>query len=67
MKKPSVSHGYSKESLEEKARWFQQLSIQERMDLLCFYTDLILSNNPEISKKRNAQSTGGRIQRVTRA
>lgn len=67
MKEFSISHSFKKESPKEKARWFQQLSLQERMDILCFYTDLILSNNPEIIKKRDAQPTGRRIQRVTAA
>lgn len=52
MKLPSISHDRSKESPEEKARWFQSLSFQERMDLLYIYTDLILLNNPDIKKKK---------------
>lgn len=52
MKFQSVSHDRSKESPEEKARWFQRLSLEERMELLCFYTDLILRNNPDINKEK---------------
>jgi hypothetical protein len=51
-----ISHNFSDESLEAKARWFQSLSLEERMDLLCIYTDLILENNPNILEKKHAES-----------
>ncbi len=54
-----ISHNRSDESIESKARWFQSLSLIERMDMLCSFTDLILNNNPEIGKKKNAQPTWG--------
>ncbi len=54
-----ISHNRSDESIESKARWFQSLSLQERMDMLCFFTDLILDNNPKIGEKKNAQPTWG--------
>ncbi len=66
MNKPSISHDFSKESPEEKVRWFQNLTLEERMDLLCFYTDLILSNNPDIIKKKDVRPAKGRIQKVAR-
>lgn len=55
----TVSHDRSDESLESKARWFQSLSLLERMDMLCFFTDLILENNPKIVEKKNDQPTWG--------
>ena len=54
-----VSHSRSDESLESKARWFQALSLQERMEMLCSFTDLILDNNPVVAEKKNAQPTRG--------
>ena len=57
----SISHSREDESIEAKARWFQSLSLSERMDLLCFFTDLILSNNPEIVEKKDAQPIAGRV------
>ncbi len=54
-----ISHNRSDESIEAKARWFQSLSLQERMDMLCSFTDLILDNNPKIVEKKNAQPTWG--------
>lgn len=43
-----ISHNWQEETLTEKARWFQSLSIAKRADLLCEFTDLILQNNPQI-------------------
>lgn len=44
-----ISHDRADESIEAKAAWFQSLSLEERMELLCEYTDLILENNPDIA------------------
>lgn len=51
-----ISHSWQDESPEAKARWFQTLSLKERMDLLCFFTDMILQNNPKIMELKNAKS-----------
>jgi hypothetical protein len=56
----SISHQWSDESIEAKARWFQSLTIQERAELFCNFTELILEINPEIAKK-DAQPIEGRI------
>ena len=58
---PSVSHDRSEESLEAKARWFQSLSIKERMELLCEFTDMILALNPDIVEQKDAQPVAGRV------
>jgi hypothetical protein len=64
--KPSVTHDRKHESPLAKARWFQSLSLEERMDYLCAVTDLILENNPTlVTAKRNAQPASGRIQVLT--
>lgn len=47
----SVSHDRTQETAESKARWFQSLSLTERMDYLCAITDLILENNPHIARR----------------
>jgi len=57
----AISHSRQEESSEAKARWFQSLSLSERMDYLCFFTDLILQNNPKILEKKNAQPAWGRF------
>jgi hypothetical protein len=58
---PSVSHDRLEETSEAKARWFQSLTLDERMTLLCEYTDLALSRNPELGIDRQAQSIAGRV------
>lgn len=57
----SISHDRSDESPEAKARWFQSLSMTERMELLCEITELALSRNPRLAERRDAASTSGRI------
>jgi hypothetical protein len=57
----TISHDRRDETPEAKARWFQSLSLPERMDLLCFFTDLVLSNNPQILERKDAQPIEGRI------
>jgi hypothetical protein len=51
-----ISHSRQDETPEAKARWFQTLSLKERMDLLCFFTDMILQNNPKILELKNVKS-----------
>ena len=65
--KKEVSHSFEDESMEAKARWFRSLSIPERMDMLCFFTDLILENNPDIIEKRDVKSFTGRVQVLEKA
>ena len=57
----SISHDWNDETPEAKARWFQSLTLEERMDLLCEFTDLILAVNPKIVESKNATSTSGRV------
>ncbi len=52
----SISYNRDDESDEAKARWFQSLSLQERMELFSALTDMILENNPRIlERKRHAK------------
>ncbi len=57
-----VIHDRKAETPEAKALWFQSLPVEERMSLLCEFTDLILDNNPKIVEQKNAQPVEGRIQ-----
>lgn len=61
MEKTAVSHDFSEETPEAKARWFQSLSLQERMEILCEFTDMILSVNPNIVERKDAKPVAGRI------
>lgn len=57
----SISHDREEETIEAKVRWFQSLSLVERMDLLCACTELILAVNPKIVEQRDAQLVAGRV------
>ena len=57
----AISHDRHEETPEAKARWFQSLPLSERMELLCSFTDLVLSNNPEIVEQKDAQPIAGRV------
>ena len=60
-----ISHSREAETPEAKARWFQSLSLEERMEYLCVMTDLVLENNPRILDRKHAQPTSGRIRVLT--
>lgn len=59
--KKKISYNRQDESIEAKARWFQSLSLEERMDMLCVFTDFILANCPKIAERTNAQPASGRV------
>ena len=56
-----ISHNRDDESIEAKVEWFRSLSIEERMDLLCCFTDLALALNPDILEKKDDQPFNRRI------
>lgn len=58
---PSISHSRSEETPEAKARWFQSLSLEERMEMLCMFTDMILGANPDILESKDVKPVAGRI------
>jgi hypothetical protein len=45
-----ISHNWNDERIEAKVRWFRSLNLTERMDMLCMFTDMILSVNPELAE-----------------
>jgi hypothetical protein len=59
---PAIRHDWQQESIEAKARWFQSLSMAERMEVFCSFTDLALSKNPRLKDRTRAQPIAGRIQ-----
>jgi hypothetical protein len=65
--KSTVSYGRGEETPEAKARWFQSLTLEERMDVLCYFTDLALSVNPNLPDLKDAQQTKRGIQILSRA
>ena len=61
----TLSHDWQEETIEAKARWFQSLSFTERMDLLCWFTDLVMVANPQIKELKDAQPIAGRVRVLT--
>lgn len=57
----AVSHDFEEETVGAKARWFQSLSMTERMDLLCMFTDMVLDVNPKIMEQKEAVPVAGRV------
>lgn len=60
--KQAIRHNRQQESIEAKTRWFRSLSISERIEVFCSFTDLALSVNPKLKDKRHAQPIAGRVQ-----
>ncbi len=57
----SVSHDLLEETIEAKARWFQSLSLEERMEVFCQLTNLVLENNPEIINSKDVRPASKRV------
>ena len=60
-----VTHDRSEETMEAKVRWFSSLPLSERMDMLCFFTDLALTVTPALQECKDAQPIAGRIQVIS--
>ena len=56
-----VTNDLKDETPEAKALWFQSLSLSERMDMLCAFTEFILTVNPEIVEKKHVKYAYGRV------
>ena len=61
-----ISHSRDDESIEAKVEWFRSLSVEERMDLLCCFTDLALTLNPDILEIKDDQPFNRRIQVISK-
>jgi hypothetical protein len=57
----SVSHSFEDETPQAKAKWFQSLSLEERMEVFVAFTNLILENNPDIVKQKDVRPASERI------
>jgi hypothetical protein len=58
---PGISHSREDETPEAKARWFQSLTVEERIAMLCAWTDLVFENNPDIANQKEATPIPGRV------
>ena len=61
-----ISHDRASESAEAKARWFQSLTLAERMDYLCEVTNLALNARPDLAEKKDARPAEGRVRVIRR-
>jgi hypothetical protein len=64
--KKTISHDWAEESMKAKARWFQSLSLEERMEIFCSFTDLILEVNPKAAEKKYVKPAKGSIRILTK-
>jgi hypothetical protein len=62
----SISHDIRDESLAAKARWFQSLPLEERMDVFVAFTNLILENNPDVVKNKYVRPASERIRVISK-
>ena len=67
MSELAVSHDRADETPEAKALWFQSLTLAQRMEHLCTFTEFILAVNPRIVEQRDAQPSHRRIRVVSQA
>ncbi len=63
----TISHNLEEETAESKARWFQSLSLSERIERLCFFTDLVLENNPMIARRQDDQPNAKSIRVLSKS
>ncbi|MFC1584052.1 hypothetical protein ACFL5V_00745 [Fibrobacterota bacterium] len=63
----AISHDRKDETIENKTLWFRSLTMSERMEMLCSFTDLALTVNPKLKDIHRAQQTSGRIQVISKA
>jgi hypothetical protein len=63
----TISHDLQEETPEAKARWLQSLSLAERIEMLCQFTDLVLENNPMIVERKDDQPATGRVRVLSKA
>ncbi|HEX40617.1 MAG TPA: hypothetical protein ENN81_00965 [Phycisphaerales bacterium] len=57
-----VRHDREAESMEAKAQWFQSLSVEERMEIFCEFTEMALTLNPRLKDGAHVEPIPGRIQ-----
>jgi hypothetical protein len=57
----TVTHDRAEEMIENKALWFRSLTLPERMEMLCAFTELPLATNPRIVEQRDAKSIKERV------
>lgn len=57
----TVTHNRTEETIEAKTLWFRSLTLAERMDMLCAFTEFVLMVNPRIVEQKYAKPIEGRV------
>jgi hypothetical protein len=65
--KQTIWHDRQQETMEAKTLWFRSLSMAERMEVFCSFTDLAMSANPGLKDRIHAQPTTGSVQVLSAA
>ncbi len=65
--KPTLTHDRAEETIEAKTLWFRSLTLVERMEMLCAFTELLLVANPKIVEQKDAEPVEGRVLVLTKA
>jgi hypothetical protein len=65
--KTAVSHDRNEETIEAKTLWFRSLTLEERMEMLCAFTELLLAANPKVAEKKDAELIKGRVRVLSAA
>ena len=63
----TISHDFKDEEMEAKVKWFQSLTLEERMGVFVSFTRLILQNNPDIVKRKYVRPASERISVIPKA
>jgi hypothetical protein len=63
----TVSHDRSEETIEAKTLWFRSLTLDERMEMLWTFTELLLMTNRKIVEQKNAEPIEVRIRVLSAA
>lgn len=63
----TVSHDRNEDTIEAKTLWFRSLTLEERMEMLCTFTELLLAANPTIAEKKDAELIKGRVRVLSAA
>jgi len=63
----TILHSWNDESIEAKTRWFQSLSMEERLQVWGEFMDMILSINPNVARQNiHVDSTAKRIRIISK-
>ncbi len=63
----TLTHDRTEETIEAKTLWFRSLTLAERMEMFCAFTEFLLMTNPKIVEQKHAEPVEGRVLVLTKA